>query len=1255
MSDKNLKVGQRVEVTGKEVRGKIAYIGVTSFAPGKWIGLILDEPKGKNNGTLRGTTYFTCPDNYGMFVRISQLSLLDESDNVIEENTEERQPRSRLSSSGSVRSLPGITKPTAIRRKSPIKTLQPKNKLNNLPPSASSSRLSMSSSRQSLLGSRSQLASPSTDRPSSTATASVSGADPERKNSLSPPDSVTPPKRASFVEVTGFLETLKPQFTPGQALMSPSPAPQPSVEDKLQNLQQQQEIEDLKKQNIDLSEKLETLKIRRNEDKERLREYEKMKTQFEQLHEFKSKIIEAQSSLQRELQRARQEAKDAIEARERHQEEMAELSENVEMITLDKEMAEEKADTLQIELEQAKERIEELTLDLEILQTEMSNRCGSDVDGGVIRTGNGNVTGGVSQYEFKQLEQQNVRLRETLVRLRDVTAHDKHEIQKVSKELDTKKSEVAELQRTKEKLSQKVDELEAQVVDLQEQVDAALGAEEMVEQLAEKKMELEDKVKLLEEEVKELEALEEVHEQLIESNHDLEMDLREELDMALAAKREMLREKEAALETVVDRDQTILKFRELVQKLNDQIVEMREKVTQNNENNKLSPTKNSIAETIDFKQMFAESKAFTRAIDVQLRQIDLSQANEHIRMFTAYMPDTFMNRGSDHDAILVILLISRIVFKSGIIVSQARDRFPSVTTIDKNVILQGHSVQQFAFKSRLLYHIHNLQSVMHQFLYGLNTCKPETLLKAGASLPELVAQEKIVDGVIELLKVNQLDENSSTENLEKCVMFFNAMNTVVFNEEVLINEAQLLKDTIASMGASCDSIYTDAAVIRAMIAGGDDTSESGLLMQYIIQNIDNIKQQLKLIKRRLPQDPHVTKCGLASKTVQNIRLLNDQIGKIVQVLHLTAKSILHNVTVENESDPSISHQKLWEVLATSCEQVYEQDDRGPSQNIKNTLSAAGLDLTQVAQYLLDNEYEIMSIVNAKEEKPIAPIVLRAQFVKKQLEETKTLTATLENRDAEIKQLKMAAKMKQNELSEMQIRKDIAEKKLSVLQHDLESSTQKLQKQYEETVALLRKKERDYEETMDHLQKDIDSLEDERGALRDKLKGLTSKKGGDLKNSMAFDISASSPHVAQEIALLKRVLLEERNERLKLQAEVMKKKLQKLEPIYVPQPKDKRLTELENELAKVKYDWVMSMMKMSEFPEANTSRPNVPKLIQNHRYKQKYEQEDIKAKASELAAAVMKEYLERKPYRAANGDFASFPNIELTKALKSMVK
>ena len=42
-------------------------------------------------------------------------------------------------------------------------------------------------------------------------------------------------------------------------------------------------------------------------------------------------------------------------------EDTQDLADTVEMITLDKEMAEERAETLQLELEQAKEAIEELT------------------------------------------------------------------------------------------------------------------------------------------------------------------------------------------------------------------------------------------------------------------------------------------------------------------------------------------------------------------------------------------------------------------------------------------------------------------------------------------------------------------------------------------------------------------------------------------------------------------------------------------------------------------------------------------------------------------------------------------------------------------------------------------------------------------------------------------------------------------------------------------------------------------------------
>lgn len=51
----------------------MAYVGATLFATGKWVGVILDEAKGKNDGTVQGRKYFTCDEGHGIFVRQSQV------------------------------------------------------------------------------------------------------------------------------------------------------------------------------------------------------------------------------------------------------------------------------------------------------------------------------------------------------------------------------------------------------------------------------------------------------------------------------------------------------------------------------------------------------------------------------------------------------------------------------------------------------------------------------------------------------------------------------------------------------------------------------------------------------------------------------------------------------------------------------------------------------------------------------------------------------------------------------------------------------------------------------------------------------------------------------------------------------------------------------------------------------------------------------------------------------------------------------
>lgn len=161
------------------------------------------------------------------------------------------------------------------------------------------------------------------------------------------------------------METLKPQFTPGQVMLSPSPALSGSTtginmmggNNNVSLLQQ--EVENLREQVKDWQEKYETIiglliicflyylitiefPVKRRQDKEKLKELEQARVQIDQLSEFKSRILESKTALQRELQQARKEAQDAIDARNAHAEEMSDLADTVEMATLDKEMAEEK-------------------------------------------------------------------------------------------------------------------------------------------------------------------------------------------------------------------------------------------------------------------------------------------------------------------------------------------------------------------------------------------------------------------------------------------------------------------------------------------------------------------------------------------------------------------------------------------------------------------------------------------------------------------------------------------------------------------------------------------------------------------------------------------------------------------------------------------------------------------------------------------------------------------------------------------------
>ncbi|XP_035771964.1 kinesin-like protein KIF13B [Neolamprologus brichardi] len=68
-----LKEGEFVSV-GANKSGTVRYLGPTDFAEGTWVGVELEVPAGKNDGSVAGKHYFHCNPGYGVLVRPDRVT-----------------------------------------------------------------------------------------------------------------------------------------------------------------------------------------------------------------------------------------------------------------------------------------------------------------------------------------------------------------------------------------------------------------------------------------------------------------------------------------------------------------------------------------------------------------------------------------------------------------------------------------------------------------------------------------------------------------------------------------------------------------------------------------------------------------------------------------------------------------------------------------------------------------------------------------------------------------------------------------------------------------------------------------------------------------------------------------------------------------------------------------------------------------------------------------------------------------------------
>jgi tubulin-folding cofactor B len=78
VAERNIVIGARCKL-GDDRRGEVKYVGEIKEIPGlgAWVGIALDEPTGKNDGSVKGAKYFECKAAHGVFVRPERVEVGD--------------------------------------------------------------------------------------------------------------------------------------------------------------------------------------------------------------------------------------------------------------------------------------------------------------------------------------------------------------------------------------------------------------------------------------------------------------------------------------------------------------------------------------------------------------------------------------------------------------------------------------------------------------------------------------------------------------------------------------------------------------------------------------------------------------------------------------------------------------------------------------------------------------------------------------------------------------------------------------------------------------------------------------------------------------------------------------------------------------------------------------------------------------------------------------------------------------------------
>ncbi|MCP9261228.1 CAP-Gly domain-containing protein [Dirofilaria immitis] len=564
--------------------------------------------------------------------------------------------------------------------------------------------------------------------------------------------------------------------------------------------------------------------------------YERNIAELEALRELKIKLVENNSKLQRQLQLKEKELVELSKINKEKLEQLSEFQEQLEMIMIEKEMAEEKAELLQVDIENEKQRVQEQQIELNLLRNEIEKkeavyqRLGFLVD---------------DEIQLKLLEYQNTKLREAVLRMRDIIGQLTKDKQDLVQGNETLKNESATLVKICENLKNELQNAERTIVVLKERL---VDIKERVSMHAIFLGLFVVLFNALEDTVEDYETIRSMDEEILETQKEAERELREEFDLANSRIGNLLAQIKIYGEQMDEYEKMVMKFRRKIAELNDEIQGKQDEIIILNEQLKGEAINNTIS--AQSTKLTTATRTFAEAIEKETYALELKYEVELSKYLTAFLPDNFSKPGGDNDAILLTVRFSRLLAKTAMLTKFLNLKYPSAPGgIRPEHVTKSHKAEQWAYCAKFSFLLSNFSSAVRQCESIVHKCSVERLSRLAPLQNDIAKEEGMIDKYIDLLKSDKLDENTPTNGVNKGINYLESVLSIYFSRECY-DAKQLFLDVCVQFLQGLLWVKISAQRIIFTLSH-DDKSVSSEYMKSVLVWVEKCEQLCMRLKNRI--------------------------------------------------------------------------------------------------------------------------------------------------------------------------------------------------------------------------------------------------------------------------------------------------------------------------------------------------------------------------------------------------------------------